>query len=260
MLRRIDGPKADAPGIIFVSRGVYSLRSDTSLYKSLSVAQGGILSVAAGVTLTLRGQLSAGAYPIFQGPGRVRFKGGGIPALLVDWFGAKGGGRLDDAPAINWALQTANDSDCEAVFSGKRYALGSTLLKGEGTRVFSRPGGAGGCEGGLFKAVVGCNAERATERPTTCQPACMHLQAIRRRGSSGGAVWRRLIRSAAPAARAAGATLQALAPGLTGMEYKPSHGGAVRPELLPSFVGFYIGVRFNQVTMVGRAPGPACRD
>ena len=201
MLRRIDSPTTDAPGIIFVTKGVYTIRTDTALYKTVSVAQGGILSVAGGVTLTLRGQLSAGAFPIFQGPGRVRFQGG-MPALLVDWFGAKGDGVLDDAPALNWALQAANDSDCEAVFSGKQYALGSTLFKGEGTRVFSRPGGWVGGECGGDGLWVGVGRKGAPETAHYL-PDGMHAspQAIRCRGSSGGA-WRRLTNTA-PAAPAA---------------------------------------------------------
>ena len=168
MLRRIDSPTTDAPGIIFVTKGVYTIRTDTALYKTVSVAQGGILSVAGGVTLTLRGQLSAGAFPIFQGPGRVRFQGG-MPALLVDWFGAKGDGVLDDAPALNWALQAANDSDCEAVFSGKQYALGSTLFKGEGTRVWVGSVGVMGC--GWVSA-----AREHPRRPITSQTACMQAR------------------------------------------------------------------------------------
>ena len=57
--------------------------------------------------------------------------------------GARGDGKNDDAAAINWALQAANDSNAELVFGPKTYAVGATLKKGEGTRVFSHPGGLG---------------------------------------------------------------------------------------------------------------------
>lgn len=83
--------------------------------------------------------------------------------------GARGDGATDDAAAINWALQAANDSNAELVFGPKTYAVGATLKKGEGMRVFSRPGAT---LRALWPGLTGIEHEAGGHpRPTRCPPS-----------------------------------------------------------------------------------------
>lgn len=89
------------------------------------------------------------------------------PALHTPRAGAKGNAPWhDDAPALNRALQAANDSQAELIFGGKTYFLNSTLLKGQGTRVFSLQGGCArpNMEGSRAGARA-CFAGRAADTP-----------------------------------------------------------------------------------------------
>lgn len=130
---------------------------------------------------------------------------------------------FDDAPAINRALQAANDSDAELLFSGKTYYVGVTLHKGQGTRVFSYPGARGGASMGSAGLGGGCGAHAAAPGATCAAHA------------------------ADAAARCAGATLRALRPGMLGVYYEAQ--GHIRPDLLPSLVGFETGIWFDDVGM-----------
>lgn len=67
--------------------------------KNYRFIRGGILTVAAGVTLTIRGVVTAGRFQIFTGAGSVV----GIRAVQPAWWGAVGNGSTDCTAAFNAA-------------------------------------------------------------------------------------------------------------------------------------------------------------
>ena len=83
---------------------------------ALSFANGGAFVVAAGVTLTINGSLTAPAQHIFDGPGRVRFAPDSpVDRVLPQWFGAKPGGSADCTLAVQRAIesvQAVTDDAC----------------------------------------------------------------------------------------------------------------------------------------------------
>ena len=82
---------------------------------ALSFTNGGAFVVAAGVTLTINGSLTAPAQHIFDGPGRVRFApDSAVDRVLPQWFGAKPGGS-DCTLAVQRAIesvQAVTDDAC----------------------------------------------------------------------------------------------------------------------------------------------------
>ena len=74
---------------------------------ALSFTNGGAFVVAAGVTLTINGSLTAPAQHIFDGPGRVRFApDSAVDRVLPQWFGAKPGGSADCTLAVQRAIES----------------------------------------------------------------------------------------------------------------------------------------------------------
>lgn len=73
-------------GILHIPRGTFAVHQSLQLSKPVAVAPGGVLDVAKGATLTLSDMLSAGEQQVFRGGGRVVLRGG-MPSLLVEWFG-----------------------------------------------------------------------------------------------------------------------------------------------------------------------------
>jgi hypothetical protein len=88
----------------------YAIRSDLTVPANvdLAIGDGAGLQINAGVTLTLAGPLSAGPYPIFSGPGAVRFAANSpLRRADVRWWGAVCDGAHDDTAALQAALNAA---------------------------------------------------------------------------------------------------------------------------------------------------------
>lgn len=106
----------DGGGRIVISAPV-ALAADLTVPEQITLefTGNGSIEVGSGVTLTVNGPLRAGSAPIFRGDGRVT---GRVQAesVLPQWFGAKGDGVADDAPALRKAAELA------------RYAMGRKLL------------------------------------------------------------------------------------------------------------------------------------
>ena len=73
---------------------------------TLGFERGAILSLGSGVKVTMNGEIEAGFYQIFSGPGRVD---GNIRARFIypQWWGAQGDGAADDYEAIAAAAHAA---------------------------------------------------------------------------------------------------------------------------------------------------------
>jgi len=90
---------------------------------------GGTVTVNAGVTLTIRGEVVAPRRQIFLGPGSVV----GIRRVTPEWFGAIGDGAANDAPALQkahdcMALSAGSDGREQVLsLAAKNYLLASTL-------------------------------------------------------------------------------------------------------------------------------------
>ncbi|MCL4539977.1 MAG: right-handed parallel beta-helix repeat-containing protein [Bacteroidetes bacterium] len=73
---------------------------------SLSVLQGGSLTVEQGHVLTIRGAFYAGLYRVFMGDGKVVLGAGSVAEVFPQWWGALGDGTSHDAGPINKAVQS----------------------------------------------------------------------------------------------------------------------------------------------------------
>lgn len=94
----------------------------------IKTVKGTLLSQNTGVTLTLNGNLDAGAYQIFGGPGTVVLGTGACPLLYAEWWGAKGDGSADDSVPLQAALTTSVASGIPLrSLPGRTYKHGTTI-------------------------------------------------------------------------------------------------------------------------------------
>ena len=100
---------ADAVGAtLVIPPGNYFIDAHTTMSSDL-LFLGGTVTVDTGVTLTLRGEVTAGTEVIFAGAGSVV----GIRDVCPEWFGAVRNGTTDDLAALNKAhtcVQGSKDS------------------------------------------------------------------------------------------------------------------------------------------------------
>jgi hypothetical protein len=91
-----------------LSPGNWPISEDLVFPKNITLGfeRGAIFSLGRGVKVTINGEIEAGFYQIFIGPGRV---GGNIMARFIypQWWGAQGDGVADDYEAIADAAQAA---------------------------------------------------------------------------------------------------------------------------------------------------------
>lgn len=110
---------------VTVARGRFRLNSNLVIDNPLRFEGGARLVVPDGVVVTLRGPLTAPPLRIFEclGSGRVELEGAQPPAL-TEWWGAKGDGMSDDAPAFNAAARASRKVQLLA----RSYALASEVV------------------------------------------------------------------------------------------------------------------------------------
>jgi hypothetical protein len=127
---------------------------------------GGKFSITPGATLTLTGALEARPVQLFAGGGAVSFTGNAsIPEVYPQWWGAKGDGVVDDAPAFREAVaaitttgglirvpsglyrlascdasQITQDEHCAFILKDNMKVIGDGGATGGGTGLTHRPG------------------------------------------------------------------------------------------------------------------------
>ncbi len=100
---------------------------------TLRFAGGNMLIVNPNATLIHLGGIEAGLQQIFGGQGRVRFLQNGkvnkrIEQYFPQWFGVRGDGETDDAPAVQRAIDFVPDGASLKFTAGLNMSLGSQIL------------------------------------------------------------------------------------------------------------------------------------
>lgn len=116
---------------VLIPPGTYLIDSSYSCTASL-IMGGGKFSVTTGATLTIGGALSADLSQIFTGAGAVVLEEGSVMEAYPQWWGAKGDGVQDDAPALRKAMATGRDV----------YLIGGTYLMDSVDAAFNYDGNA----------------------------------------------------------------------------------------------------------------------
>lgn len=99
----------------------------------------GMITVSAGVTLTINGPLYGGLWQLFDGTGTVTIGGKHNSTVYPQWWGAVADGSNDDTDAINSALTAAGEGQTSTVtpshlhFPAGNYKITSTITI-DGTR------------------------------------------------------------------------------------------------------------------------------
>ena len=89
---------------VLIPYGTYNIDSNLSVTARLVFQKGARLRIAAGVVVTFTtGEVSSGINQVFTGDGEVRGLLTGVP----EWFGAKGGGVIDDTQAVKKARDSS---------------------------------------------------------------------------------------------------------------------------------------------------------
>ena len=94
---------------------------------SVSFIGTGKLNLGAGITVKILGALETAEKQIFEGSGLISLPN--VGTVWARWFGASGDGEVDDAPAINRAILTAQASGNATLNLGVGiFAISSTLI------------------------------------------------------------------------------------------------------------------------------------
>lgn len=122
---------------------------DLSAYE-LNFVKGGVLSVAAGKTLTI-GPVRAGSYPIFAGAGAV-VATRKTREVYPEWFGAPGGNGVDNSAGIA-AAHAACLTNKVLVRMTDKYGIGSKLTWSVTVPIFAEMGSTWESFGGNVNCV-----------------------------------------------------------------------------------------------------------
>jgi hypothetical protein len=140
-----DGKADDRPAIaaaaqqaagatLFLPAGRYRLAQDLALAESVSLLflPGAILVPDRGVTITIDGNIDAGAHQLFDlgaagSALRGRIK---APHVLPQWFGAKGDNQADDTRPLQQAIDAALQAGVNLSIPAGRYKTSATLTVG----------------------------------------------------------------------------------------------------------------------------------
>ena len=87
---------------IGLKEGTYDITANTTINAQLVVPKGAIINIANGVTLTINGQILAGAYQIFSGNGTVVINN--MSEIYPEWWGAKNDDTTDSTVAFTKAI------------------------------------------------------------------------------------------------------------------------------------------------------------
>jgi len=126
-------------GAEIVIRQAVTMTGNLTLAVPLRIEKGGSI-VTTGYTLTVSGSFDAGLYQVFSGSGAVVF-GKSIDEIRPEWFGALGDGTTDDTTAIQYAVNSANASQCATVrLSSKVYGVGSSVVPKDNVVIVGQSG------------------------------------------------------------------------------------------------------------------------
>jgi pectate lyase-like protein len=109
---------AEAAGLsLYFPPGVYRITSNMTISKVMTFAVGAVLKPSAGVTITLSGEIVAGCWQIFDISllgvisGRLR-----NPLIMPEWWGGIVNFQIDQVPAMQAAINFAQQAGSRAVF------------------------------------------------------------------------------------------------------------------------------------------------
>lgn len=91
----------------------------------LRFKDGGKLSPASGITLTINGSIEAGLYQIFDGSGTITSDGYRSNIVYPEWFGAMADGTTDDTESYNKSLTFLPNGGTIFFQSGATYRISS---------------------------------------------------------------------------------------------------------------------------------------
>lgn len=131
-------PSAEAAISAIGSRkAVLIVSNEQSVQASLTVpanvylrfAEGGLLIIKQGTTVTINGSLESGPHQIFRGMGLVNFAVGSIREVYPQWWGAKGDGKTDDTRAVQHSVNAiARAGGGDVVFRKGTYLVIAVML------------------------------------------------------------------------------------------------------------------------------------
>jgi len=108
--------------------GTEAVESDVTIPSGVRISfeMGGCCDVKEGVTLTIAGPVEAPIARIFSGGGKVVFEPGSVEQVYPQWWGARGDGKTDDAPAIQSAIASLPRGGTVKFLNGT-YRVGETI-------------------------------------------------------------------------------------------------------------------------------------